>query len=106
MASNVTKQKILDNAVGCFNRDGIANVRLQHIAEDANKSIGNMPYPLFMNMKKNSHAQGGPDRVVGPDCRQTTEVHNYRFVCAACGKPCANVVQGNELLIERVEMRE
>ncbi len=39
-------------------------------------------------------------------CGQTTEVHHYRFVCAHCGKPCANVVQGNELLIERVQMRE
>ena len=39
-------------------------------------------------------------------CGQTTEVHNYRFACAACGQPCANVVQGSELLIERVEMRE
>ena len=40
-----------------------------------------------------------------PDCSQITEVHQYRFVCA-CGKPCSNVVQGNELLIERVEMRD
>lgn len=39
------------------------------------------------------------------DCGQITEVHNYRFVCQ-CGKPCANVVQGNELLIERVELEE
>jgi len=38
------------------------------------------------------------------DCQQITEVHHYRFVCQ-CGKPCANVVQGNELLIERVELR-
>lgn len=40
-----------------------------------------------------------------PDCNQITEVHHYKFVCA-CGKPCGNVVQGNELLIERVEMRD
>ena len=40
-----------------------------------------------------------------PDCQQITDVHNYRFVCA-CGKPCGNVVQGNELLIERVEMSD
>lgn len=40
-----------------------------------------------------------------PDCGQITEVQQYRFVCA-CGKPCGNVVQGNELLIERVEMRD
>lgn len=44
MASAITKQKILDNAVVCFNRDGIANVRLQHIAGQANMSIGNMTY--------------------------------------------------------------
>ena len=40
-----------------------------------------------------------------PDCGQITEVRQYRFVCA-CGKPCSNVVQGNELMIERVEMRD
>ena len=43
-----------------------------------------------------------PILVQCPDCNQITEIHNYRFVCA-CGKPCGNVVQGNELLIERVE---
>jgi hydrogenase nickel incorporation protein HypA/HybF len=36
-----------------------------------------------------------------PVCDQITEVHQYRFVCS-CGKPCGNVVQGNELMIERV----
>lgn len=40
-----------------------------------------------------------------PDCDQITEVQNYCFVCV-CGKPCGNVVQGNELLIERVELRD
>lgn len=40
-----------------------------------------------------------------PYCGQITEVQQYRFVCA-CGKPCSNVVQGNELMIERVEMRD
>ncbi len=44
MASAATRQKILDNAVVCFNRDGIANVRLQHIAEEAGISVGNMTY--------------------------------------------------------------
>ncbi len=46
-----------------------------------------------------------PILVQCPDCEQITEIHNYRFVCT-CGKPCGNVVQGNELLIERVEMRD
>lgn len=44
MASTVTKQKIIDAAVSCFNREGIANVRLQHIADEANVSVGNMTY--------------------------------------------------------------
>lgn len=43
-----------------------------------------------------------PILVQCPDCKQLTEVHNYHFVCS-CGKPCSNVVQGNELMIERVE---
>jgi hydrogenase nickel incorporation protein HypA/HybF len=46
-----------------------------------------------------------PILVQCPECGQITEVHNYRFVCT-CGKPCGNVVQGNELMIERVEMRD
>ncbi len=44
MASLLTKQKIIDAAVQCFNRDGLANIRLQHIADEANVSIGNMTY--------------------------------------------------------------
>ncbi len=39
-----TKDKIKKAAIGCFNRDGISNVRLQHIAEAANMSVGNMTY--------------------------------------------------------------
>lgn len=39
-----TKEKILGSAVLLFNRDGIVNVRLQHIADEAFISIGNMAY--------------------------------------------------------------
>ncbi len=39
-----TKDKIKKAAIVCFNHDGIANVRLQHIAEAANMSVGNMTY--------------------------------------------------------------
>jgi len=44
MASVLTRQKIIDAAVQCFNRDGLANIRLQHIADEAFVSIGNMTY--------------------------------------------------------------
>ena len=44
MATNITRQKIIDAAVQCFNNEGIANVRLQHIADASNVSVGNMTY--------------------------------------------------------------
>ncbi|RDB06369.1 hydrogenase maturation nickel metallochaperone HypA/HybF [Runella aurantiaca] len=39
-------------------------------------------------------------------CDKTSEVHQYRFVCADCGKPSRNVIQGEELLISKVEFEE
>lgn len=39
-----TKEKIKKAAIRCFNRDGISAVRLAHIAEEANMSVGNMTY--------------------------------------------------------------
>jgi AcrR family transcriptional regulator len=44
MSSLITKEKIIDSAVKLFNRDGLVNVRLQHIADEAFMSIGNMTY--------------------------------------------------------------
>ncbi|MCC6281145.1 MAG: TetR/AcrR family transcriptional regulator [Saprospiraceae bacterium] len=44
MSSTLTRQKIIDAAVQCFNREGIANIRLQHIADEAVVSVGNMTY--------------------------------------------------------------
>ena len=39
-----TKQKIILSALQLFNENGIANVRLQHIADEAFISIGNLAY--------------------------------------------------------------
>jgi AcrR family transcriptional regulator len=39
-----TKEKILAAALKCFNADGMVNVRLQHIADEAGKSVGNLAY--------------------------------------------------------------
>jgi hydrogenase nickel incorporation protein HypA/HybF len=38
-------------------------------------------------------------------CDTTTEIESYTFVCS-CGKPTANVVQGNELLISKIEFKD
>lgn len=39
-----TKQKILDAALKLFNERGLVNVRLQHIADEAFVSVGNLAY--------------------------------------------------------------
>ncbi len=39
-----TKQKILDAALKLFNENGLVNVRLQHIADEAFVSVGNLAY--------------------------------------------------------------
>lgn len=44
MASALTREKIIESAVKLFNINGLVNVRLQHIADEAFVSIGNMTY--------------------------------------------------------------
>lgn len=39
-----TKQRILEAAIHLFNQNGVANVRLQHIADEASISVGNLAY--------------------------------------------------------------
>lgn len=39
-----TKQFILDKALTLFNENGVVNVRLQHIADSASLSVGNLAY--------------------------------------------------------------
>ncbi|MEO0337792.1 MAG: TetR/AcrR family transcriptional regulator [Bacteroidota bacterium] len=41
---SATKEKILQAALKLFNQDGMVNVRLQHIADEAFISVGNMAY--------------------------------------------------------------
>lgn len=39
-----TKQKILESAINMFNEHGVANVRLQQIADESGISVGNLAY--------------------------------------------------------------
>lgn len=48
------------------------------------------------------HVEVLPILIHCDDCDKTTEVQQYKFVCS-CGKPSRNVVQGEELLISKVE---
>jgi AcrR family transcriptional regulator len=44
MNTLTTKQKILESAIRLFNIDGVANVRLQQIADETGISVGNLAY--------------------------------------------------------------
>ncbi len=55
--------------------------------------------------KTSLHVEVLPVLVYCDECDKTTEVKEYKFVCS-CGKPSKNVVQGEELLISKVEFFE
>jgi hydrogenase nickel incorporation protein HypA/HybF len=55
--------------------------------------------------KAQLHVEVLPVLVYCDDCNKTTEVLNYKFVCS-CGKPSRNIVQGEELLISKVEFAD
>jgi hydrogenase nickel incorporation protein HypA/HybF len=59
---------------------------------------------LLSNVQKTSlYVEVLPILIHCDECDKTSQVQQYRFVCA-CGKPSRNVVQGEELLISNVEM--
>lgn len=51
------------------------------------------------------HVEVLPILICCDDCGAITEVKDYRFVCS-CGKPSGNIIQGEELLISKVEFSE
>ncbi len=40
------------------------------------------------------------------DCDKESEVQHYKFACNYCGKSSKNIIQGEELLISKVEFEE
>jgi hydrogenase nickel incorporation protein HypA/HybF len=55
--------------------------------------------------KTTLHVEVLPILIHCDDCDKTTEVKNYTFVCS-CGKSSRNIVQGEELLISKVEFED
>ncbi|MGB5817924.1 MAG: hydrogenase maturation nickel metallochaperone HypA [Saonia sp.] len=39
-------------------------------------------------------------------CNHITQVKNYRFICENCERPSKNVIQGEEMLIHKVEFED
>jgi hydrogenase nickel incorporation protein HypA/HybF len=55
--------------------------------------------------KASLHVEVLPVLIHCDECDKTTEVKSYKFACS-CGKPSRNIVQGEELLISKVELAE
>lgn len=49
------------------------------------------------------HVEVVPIKIVCSDCKTESIVEQYKFICTQCGKASRNVVQGEELLISKVE---
>ena len=56
--------------------------------------------------KASIHMKVLPVLVHCEECNTDSEVAHYKFTCSSCGKPCKNVVQGEELHISKVEFEE
>ncbi len=39
-------------------------------------------------------------------CQTKSEIKNYTFICSTCQKPSNNIIQGNELMINGIELEE
>lgn len=39
-------------------------------------------------------------------CNHITQIKNYRFICDNCERPSKNIIQGEELLIHKVEFED
>ncbi len=49
------------------------------------------------------HIESTEIKIKCETCNHITEIKNYRFICDNCGKPSKNLIQGEELLIHKVE---
>jgi hydrogenase nickel incorporation protein HypA/HybF len=59
--------------------------------------------PRYSNTRL--HVEVLPILIKCDDCGTVTEVQQYRFICS-CGKPGRNIIQGEEMLISKVEFED
>jgi hydrogenase nickel incorporation protein HypA/HybF len=59
--------------------------------------------PRYSNTRL--HVEVLPILIKCDDCGTVTEVQQYKFICS-CGKPGRNIIQGEEMLISKVEFED
>jgi hydrogenase nickel incorporation protein HypA/HybF len=74
--------------------------RLLHNAYTAKYYCGTR----FHNVKL--HIESTDIKIQCENCNHITQVENYRFLCEKCERPSKNLIQGEEMLIHKVEFED
>ena len=97
------EDKKLDKMSAIYLKVGkLSNIepRLLHNAYTAKHYCGTR----FHNVKL--HIESTKIKIQCETCNHITEVENYRFLCEKCKKPSKNLIQGEEMLIHKVEFND
>jgi hydrogenase nickel incorporation protein HypA/HybF len=54
----------------------------------------------------NLHVESVDIKIQCEVCNHITDVKNYRFICENCKKPSKNLIQGEEMLIHKIEFND
>lgn len=60
--------------------------------------------PAYCNVEL--HVESTSLKIQCESCDHITDVEKYRFICDKCEKPSKNVIQGEEMLIHKVEFED
>lgn len=52
------------------------------------------------------HIESTDIKIQCETCNHITKVENYRFLCENCERPSKNIIQGEEMLIHKVEFED
>jgi len=92
--------KKIDKMIAIYVKVGkLSNIepRLLHNAYTANYPCGSK----FHHVKL--HVESTEIKIKCESCDHITQIENYNFRCEKCEKPSKNLIQGEEMLIHKVE---
>lgn len=67
-------------------------------------SAYHLTHPQYHNVKL--HVESTSLKIQCEVCKHITDVKKYRFICENCERPSKNVIQGEEMLIHKVEFED
>jgi len=94
------EQEKLDKMKTIFLKVGkLSNIepRLLHNAYTAKYPCGTKYHQVKLNIESTEI------KIQCKFCNHITQIKNYRFLCEKCKKPSKNLIQGEEMLIHKVE---